>query len=479
MSETPSAVNTPVRPDAHTLAAFTAAIQHLLPAERRLTDADSLLTYGRDWTRFAEPAPSLVLLPDSIEQVVAIVKAAHQYRVPLVPSGGRTGLSGGAVAAHGEVVLSLEKMNRILDFNAADRTLRCQAGTVTGQIQAFAKEQGLFYPVDFASSGSSQIGGNIATNAGGIKVLRYGLTRNWISGLTVVTGTGELLELNHGLVKNATGYDWRHLLIGSEGTLAIVVEAQVQLTRAPSESQVLVLGVADLAALMQVFERFSKNLDLSAFEFFSEAALQKVLARSTLMRPFASACAFYVLLEIELISAELSGFILEQFEACVEAGWVVDGVVSQNQTQFANLWALRERISESIAEDTPFKNDIAVKISDVPAFLERIDAVVAADYPDFETIWFGHIGDGNLHLNILKPPRLTKAEFFAQCHQVSAKIFQCVSDFHGSISAEHGVGLLKKDALLYSRSAAEIALMRQIKQVFDPHHILNPGKVFD
>lgn len=250
------------------ITAFNKAISKLLPAERRLTDADSLHTYGRDWSRFAEPAPSLVLLPDSVEQVVAIVKAAHQFRVPLVPSGGRTGLSGGAVAAHGEVVLSLEKMNRILDFNAGDRTLRCQAGTVTGQIQAFAKEHGLFYPVDFASSGSSQIGGNIATNAGGIKVLKYGLTRSWVSGLTVVTGTGKLLNLNHGLVKNATGYDWRHLFVGSEGTLGVIVEAQLQLTRAPLESQALVLGVPDLAALMQVFQYFSKQIDLSAFEFF-------------------------------------------------------------------------------------------------------------------------------------------------------------------------------------------------------------------
>jgi FAD/FMN-containing dehydrogenase len=465
--------------DIKALANFKQAIQVSVPALRILEDSDSLLTYGRDWTRFAEPAPSLVLLPENTQQVVAIVKAAHQYRVPLVPSGGRTGLSGGAVAAHGEVVLSLEKMHRVIDFNPADRTLRCQAGMITAQIQAFAKEQGLFYPVDFASSGSSQIGGNIATNAGGIKVLKYGLTRNWISGLTVVTGTGELLELNHGLVKNATGYDLRHLLIGSEGTLGIIVEAQVQLTRAPFEPQALVLGVPDLASLMQVFERFSKNLDLSAFEFFSEAALQKVLARSTLTRPFDSVCPFYVLLEIELLSAELQTQILEQFEACVEAGWVVDGVISQSQTQFANLWALRERISESIAEDIPFKNDIAVKISDVPAFLARIDQIVAADYPDFETIWFGHIGDGNLHLNILKPARLTKAEFFEQCHQVSAKIFACVQDFHGSISAEHGVGLLKKAALGYSRSAVEIQLMQQIKQLFDPHGILNPGKIFD
>ncbi len=479
MSDVPSSYLAKALVDDKALACFIQVIQTKLPADRMLDDADSLLIYGRDWTRFAEPAPSLVLLPDSVEQVVAIVKAAHQYRVPLVPSGGRTGLSGGAVAAHGEVVLSLEKMNRILDFNAADRTLHCQAGVVTGQIQEFAKAQGLLYPVDFASSGSSQIGGNIATNAGGIKVLKYGLTRNWISGLTVVTGTGELLELNQGLVKNATGYDWRHLLIGSEGTLGIVVEAHVQLTRAPLESQALVLGVPDLAALMQVFERFSNKVDLIAFEFFSEAALQKVLARSTLTRPFASACPFYVLLEIELVSAEMQAFILELFEACVEAGWVVDGVISQSQTQFTNLWALRERISESIAEDIPFKNDIAVKISDVPAFLERIDAIVAADYPDFETIWFGHIGDGNLHLNILKPARLSKAEFFAQCHHVSVKIFACVQAFHGSISAEHGVGLLKKEALHYSRSATEIALMRQIKQVFDPHHILNPGKIFD
>lgn len=461
------------------LTAFIEAIKLTLPANRLLQDANSLLTYGRDWTRFAEPAPSLVVLPETLEQVIAIVKAAYQHRVALVPSGGRTGLSGGAVAAAGEVVLSLEKMNRIVDFNRADRTARCQAGVITAQLQEFAKQQGLFYPVDFASAGSSQLGGNIATNAGGIKVLRYGLTRQWISGLTVVTGTGELLQLNHGLVKNATGYDLRHLFIGSEGTLGVVVEAQVQLARAPLQSQVLVLGVPSLADLMQVFEVFTGSMDLSAFEFFSEAALQKVLARSDLARPFEQACPFYVLMEIELLSAQTEAQILQQFEACVESGWVVDGVISQNQTQFANLWALRERISETIAEDTPFKNDIAVKISDVPEFLAQIDQIVAQDYPDFVTIWFGHIGDGNLHLNILKPSGLSKAEFFQQCHQVSAKIFACVQAFNGSISAEHGVGLLKKSALAYSRSSAEIALMKQIKSVFDPHGILNPGKIFD
>ena len=200
----------------------------LSPSQVR-TDPDSLHEWGRDWTRTAEPAPAAVVFPETTDDVVAIVRLANSEGLKLVPSGGRTGLSGGAVAADGEVVVSFDRMNRVLEFSAADRLLSCQAGVVTRTVQDFARERGLSYPVDFASSGSSQIGGNIATNAGGIKVIRYGLTRDWIAGLRVVTGAGELLDCNRGLVKNATGYDLRHLFVGSEGTLGFIVEADVRL----------------------------------------------------------------------------------------------------------------------------------------------------------------------------------------------------------------------------------------------------------
>ena len=210
-------------------AALIEELKALVEPGKVLTDAASLEAYGKDWTKHFAPAPSAIVFPKSIEQVQAIVRWANQHKVALVPSGGRTGLSAAAVAAHGEVVVSFDYMNQILEINEFDRTARCQAGVVTKQLQLAAEEKGLYYPVDFASSGSSQIGGNIGTNAGGIKVIRYGMTRNWISGLKVVTGKGELLELNKGLAKNATGYDLRHLFIGSEGTLGFVVEERISM----------------------------------------------------------------------------------------------------------------------------------------------------------------------------------------------------------------------------------------------------------
>lgn len=197
------------------------------------TDDASLQHWGKDWTNGFSVAPSAIVFPESIQQLQELVRYAIDAGLKLVPSGGRTGLSGGAVASLGEVVVSFDRMNKILDFSAEDRIVTCQPGVVTAKLQEFAHQQGLFYPVDFASSGSSQIGGNVSTNAGGIKVIRYGLTRDWVAGLKVVTGTGALLDCNAGLVKNATGYDFRHLMIGSEGTLGLLAEIDVQLTTAP------------------------------------------------------------------------------------------------------------------------------------------------------------------------------------------------------------------------------------------------------
>jgi FAD/FMN-containing dehydrogenase len=455
------------------------ALQACVGESRVLTDADSLERYGRDWTRVHTPAPSAVVLPGSIEEVQALVEVALARQLALVPSGGRTGLSAGAVACQGEVVIALDRLNRIDEFNPVDRTVRCGAGVVTAQLQAFAAEQGLFYPVDFASSGSSQIGGNISTNAGGIKVIRHGMTRDWVAGLKVVTGRGELLDLNRGLVKNNAGYDLRQLIIGAEGTLGIVVEATMQLARPPQNLTVMVLGVPDMAAVMQVLETWQGAMDLQAFEFFSELALQKVVAHQGLQRPFETVSGFYALLEFEQHTEAELDQAMALFEHCVEKGWVVDGVVSQSVAQAQALWRLREDISETISRWTPYKNDIATTIVRVPDFLAEVEAVVNRAYPDFEIVWFGHIGDGNVHLNVLKPDNLPMAEFQQRCGEVSRWVFEIVQRHEGSVSAEHGVGLLKKDYLHYSRSQAEIAIMKQIKQVFDPRGIMNPGKIFD
>ena len=438
------------------------------------TDAESLAIWGKDWTNGFAVAPSAVVFPETNEQVVEIVKYAIKAGLQLVPSGGRTGLSGGAVAGHGEVVVSFDRMNRILDFNAEDRLVTCQAGVITQVLQEFAADRNLFYPVDFASAGSSQIGGNVATNAGGIKVIRYGLTRDWIAGLRVVTGAGAQLNCNGGLVKNATGYDLRHLFVGSEGTLGLITEVDVRLAAVPEPQTVMVVGVPKVGDLLHVLNSFNTRLTLSAFEFFSDLALDKVRAHRDLPAPLAERVAYYALLEFDESAMESAG---DAFEHCVAQGWVVDGVLSQSQAQAAQLWQLREGISESIAPYTPYKNDLSVCIHEVPDFLADVDRFVADSYPDFEVCWYGHIGDGNLHLNILRPEHLSVEEFMAKGHAMSPQIFELVQARGGSISAEHGVGLLKKDFLSYSRSGEEIELMRGLKQLFDPHQILNPGKL--
>lgn len=459
--------------------AALAALKQIVGEDKVRIDADSLSTYGKDWTKVYEPKPAAIVFPKTVEQVQAIVKLANEQGFSLVPSGGRTGLSAGAVAAKGEVVVAFDQMNQLSEFNPVDRTVVCQAGVITEQLQQFAEEQGLYYPVDFASSGSSQIGGNISTNAGGIKVIKYGMTRDWVAGLKVVTGSGELLELNRGLMKNNAGYDMRQLFIGAEGTLGFVVEATMRLTRQPDNLSVLVLGVPEFSAIMDVLNSFQSAMDLTAFEFFSEQALQKVVAHTGLQRPFDTASPYYALLEFENSNEQLEMQAMSLFEHCMEQGWVLDGVMSQSVEQLNNLWRLREDISETIAQWIPYKNDISTVISKVPGFLEEVEAVVVSHYPEFEIIWFGHIGDGNVHLNILKPDNLAKEDFFEQCNKVSRWVFEIVQKYQGSVSAEHGVGMTKKAYLPYSRSEPEIALMKQLKQVFDPRGVMNPGKIFD
>lgn len=456
---------------------FFSQVCDIIGKDYLLTDSDSLQNYGQDWSKLYSPNPLAIVRPANTQQLADIVKLCKQYSIAMVPSGGRTGLSGGACATQQELVISLDRLNQITNFNPVDRSVTCGAGVITAQLQEFAKQQGLYYPVDFASAGSSQIGGNIATNAGGIKVIKYGLTRDWVVGLTVVSSDGEVLQLNNGLVKNATGYDLRHLLIGSEGTLAIIAEAQMQLTDLPQEPTVMLLAVEDLASISNLLVHFQNKLDLMAFEFFSDAALNKVLAHRNLKAPFAEAASFYVLIEFDCADETDMQQALDAFESAAENAWLVDGIISQSHQQAEELWQYREGISESIAHYPPYKNDIAVRPSQVGDFLLQVDEFVKQHYPNFENIWFGHIGDGNLHLNILKPADMPIETFKQKCATANPQIFKILQKFNGSISAEHGVGLLKKGYLDYSRSQQEQQLMRHIKQCFDPDNLLNPGKL--
>lgn len=453
-------------------------LQYIVGEDRVKTDHDSLQHWGKDYTKHFDPNPTAIVFPSSTEQVQQIVQLANQHHLVITPSGGRTGLSAGAVASQGEIVLSLDKMNQVLEFLPHDRLVRVQAGMITEQLQDYAEQQGLYYPVDFASAGSSQIGGNISTNAGGIKVIKYGMTRNWILGLTVVTGKGDILHLNKGMIKNATGYALQHLFIGGEGTLGIITEAEIKLERQPKDLQVMVLGVPNFDAVMPILHAFQNQIDLTAFEFFDETAIQKVLAHGV-ARPFETVCPYYVLLEFEAPFEPILDNAMQLFEHCMENGWILDGVMSQSLEQVKNLWRLREDISESIAPFTPYKNDISVLITHVPAFIADIEKIVADNYPDFEICWFGHIGDGNLHLNILKPENLSKDDFFAKCQIVNQYVFDTVKKYNGSISAEHGVGMTKKPYLDYTRTPTEIEYMKALKAVFDPNHVINKGKLFD
>lgn len=452
-------------------------LESFLKKDQIKTDEESLKHWGKDWTTYFDINATAIVFPRCTEDVVALVKWARKNKIALIPSGGRTGLSGSAVAAQGEVVVSFDQMNKIKEFSPIDQTVVIEAGVITETLQEFARENHLFYPVDFAAAGSSQMGGTIATNAGGIKVVRYGLTRDWVAGLKVVTGTGEVLELNNGLVKNATGYDLRHLFIGSEGTLGFVVEAIIKLAPPPAPMNVLVMAVSGLDSVMKIFAEFKIKTSLTAFEMFSDKALKKVLENTGLPSPLGTPAPFYVLAEVEVRNEKDEEQALAVFDQCVMNDWVLDGVMSQSEVQALTFWRYREDISESLAKYSPYKNDIAVTISKVPPLMNDLDKLLTQAYPTWEVVWFGHIGDGNLHINILRPAGMTKEDFVQECRKVDTMVFETVKKYKGSISAEHGVGLTKKSFLNYTRSEAEIEVMRGIKKVFDPDNIMNPGKV--
>lgn len=435
---------------------------------------DDLLEYGRDWTRVYTPAASLVAFPKTTAEVSTYLALCNRYSVAVVPSGGRTGLSAGAVAAHGETVISLSKMRALGEVDTVGRTLRVEAGAITEEVHKHAEAFGLTWPVDFASKGSSQVGGNIATNAGGVKVIRYGLTRNWVLGLEVVLADGRVLCMDHALEKNNTGTDLRQLFIGSEGTLGIITAATLKLTRVPQSARVFLFAVSSLAEVVTLFRAVCNGpFVLSAYEFFTQACLDRLLSHRPLRSPFASPHSHYVLVEVEG-----DGDLDEWLAGLFERELVSDGVMAAHGTQAAELWALREGISESLsATGFPYKNDISVPVAALEAFCAELNHVFASEYPGFEICLFGHVGDGNLHVNVMKPADMTRDDFLVHAKASDKTMFALVQKHNGSVSAEHGIGLLKRAALHYTRSESELAVMRTLKTALDPKGILNPGKI--
>jgi FAD/FMN-containing dehydrogenase len=332
--------------------------------------------------------------------------------------------------------------------------------------------------VDFASKGSSHVGGNIATNAGGVKVIRYGLTRQWVLGLEVVLMGGRVLELNGALEKNNTGVDLRQLFIGSEGTLGVITEATLKLVRLPTELSVFLFAVPDLAGVLRLFREARQGpFTVMAYEFFTDRCFARLEKHRKVRMPFATRTSHYVLLEIERpVENELDGWMSMLFEKEL----VSDGTMAQGSSQAAELWTLREGISESLsATGLPHKNDVALPIAELEGFCAELQSVFDARYPNWEICLFGHIGDGNLHINVMKPDSLDRAAFLARTKEADHEVFRLVRAHRGSISAEHGIGLLKKDYLGYSRSEAELDVLRTLKRALDPLNLLNPGKIID
>ena len=456
--------------------AFLDALTRDFPADFSSKDPAELAIYGKDWTKVFTPAPSLLVRPRSTDEVSRFLKLASAHGKAVVPSGGRTGLAGGAVARNGEIVLSLERMRTIHPVDSLALTVRVEAGAITEAVHVAAAEQGLFWPVDFASKGSSQVGGNIATNAGGVRVIRYGLTRQWVLGLTVVTMSGEVMELNGALEKNNTGIDLRQLFIGSEGILGVVTEATLKLTRLPAKVDVFLFALESLQGVLKLFEAARRGpFTIMAYEFFTDACSKRLEKHRGLRVPFEKSPSHCVLLEVEDAKP---GALDPWLAGLFEKGLVQDGTLAADVSQQKNLWMLREGISESLsATGLPHKNDIALPIAKLSAFCTELETLLASRYPDWELCLFGHIGDGNLHVNIMKPDGISKDEFLEKTHEVDRDMFGLVRSHKGSVSAEHGVGLLKKEWLEYTRSPAEIALMRHLKAMLDPKGLLNPGKV--
>ncbi|MBL4683929.1 MAG: FAD-binding oxidoreductase [Nannocystaceae bacterium] len=466
-----------------------AALIAALGQDAVLSTADDLAYYGTDRCRGSwQVQPSLIVLPRTVDEVQAVVRACAAHGVCIVPSGGRTGLTGGATAIAGEVVVSLERMKSVLEVDGASMTLRCEAGVTIGAVQDAANKIGLVYPVDFAAKGTAQVGGTIATNAGGVKVIRYGPTRNWVMAVRVVLASGEVLDTGGPLLKDNTGYDLKQLFVGAEGTLGIVVEATLRLCPPPPGAVVALCAVADLPRVLSLFTRVQRSgLTLQAFECFDAGGLAHVLAHrgSEGRGPFEQPSPQHALIEVEVPAKgdaprELTvDALMEVLGEAQEADEITDAVLAQTPQQARDLWALREGISESLHSHRPHKADVTLPLAQLPSFVSAWAAKKDEHLADVEAVVFGHIGDGNLHLNLLTPESADPEAFRARCKAFDEHTYGLVRDRAGSISAEHGIGLLKRDHLHYSRDALEIDVMRTIRRALDPTGMFNPGKIFE
>jgi FAD/FMN-containing dehydrogenase len=426
----------------------------------------------------------LVLRPDSTAEVAAIMALASETRTPIVPQGGNTGLVGGqSPRSEAEVVLSLSRMNRIRDVDPVGRTMVVEAGTILANVQAAADEAGLLFPLSLGSEGTCEIGGNLSSNAGGTAVLAYGNARDLCLGLEAVLPSGEILPGLRRLKKDNRGYDWKDLLIGAEGTLAVITAAVLKLFPKPAGREVAYVGLASPEKALRLLGRAEARAgrQLTAFELMGRRGMEFTLRHTPGARdPLAAAHPWYLLVEVS--SQRWAEDARETMEAilgaALEEDLIEDAAIAQSLSDAATFWNMREAMSwAQKPEGGSIKHDVSVPVARVAEFLAAADAAVLAAIPDARIVAFGHLGDGNIHYNISQPEGADKAAFLARWTEVNAIVHGIVDGLDGSFSAEHGIGQLKRLELARTKNSVEMALMRSLKQTLDPYQILNPGKV--
>lgn len=435
--------------------------------------------YLVDFRNLYQGASPLILRPANTGEVSAIVKLCGEAGIGIVPQGGNTGYCGGATPneSGAEIVLALTRMNRIRNIDPLDDTITVEAGCVLADIQQAAEDAGRLFPLSLAAEGSCQIGGNLSTNAGGTAVLRYGNARSLALGLEVVLPDGQIWDGLRLLRKDNTGYDLKQLFIGAEGTLGVITAATLKLYPRPVESSTAFVALADTEAAVKLLAR-TKNASgdgTTTFEYIHRACLDLVFAmHSDLADPFADRHQHYALIEMSA-NQEIAEAVLGD---AFEAEEVLDAVIAASGAQAANLWKLRESIPEAQNHaGGVIRHDVSVPVSRVPTFLSRARAAADETIAGVRIAPFGHIGDGNIHFNLVQPEGAARADFLAQTHEIEIKIHDIATGLDGSFSAEHGIGQLKRDELIRYKQPAEREMMVRLKAAFDPKGLMNPGKV--
>ncbi|MBK7022226.1 MAG: FAD-binding oxidoreductase [Sulfuritalea sp.] len=461
---------------------FLDGLRAIVGATRVLTGAEDVAPFCTDWRGRYTGAASCIVLPGTADEVAAVVRTCAAAGVAMVPQGGNTGLCGGATPIGGEVVVvALTRLNRIRAIDADNNSITVEAGCTLHVVQEAAHAADRLFPLSLAAEGSATIGGNLATNAGGVQVLRYGNARELTLGLEVVLADGRIWNGLRALRKDNTGYDLKHLFIGAEGTLGLITAATLKLfprPRARATAWVAVPGPAAAVALLGRL-RDAAGDNVTAFEIIGRPALDLVLKHIPGARdPLSGKPAWQVLVELSGARADLAATLESALADAVADGLAADAVLAASEAQAAALWALRENISEAQKiEGVSIKHDIAVPVSRIAEFIARADAALAAAFPGVRIVCFGHIGDGNLHYNQSRAEAESNAEFIARTGAVNRVVHDLVHELGGSISAEHGLGQLKREEILRYKSGIEMDMMRAVKRALDPRGLMNPGKL--